>query len=294
MAGPVQGWASASHGARRRPGGRFGKGVHVPESAPNVMPAPPAKYPTPNEGIVLDILHCLIHIGDMKRAKTAGDPKMAVAYLRVSTQEQDLGPEAQRASIDGWAERHDVQIVSYFEDRVSGGTKVEERPAMLQAFGALRSAGAGLLVAAKRDRIARDVVVAATVEQMALEAGARVITADGVAVEDTPEGQLLRGMLDLFAQYERALIRARTRAALAVKRSKGERYTRRAPLGFHFQEGQLVEDPQERDTLARVREMKAPGLSTVRVVTILNAEGVRCRGGRWHVTTLARALRRAA
>jgi site-specific DNA recombinase len=62
---------------------------------------------------------------------------------------------------------------------------------------------------------------------MAREAVAKVVTADGVAVEDTPEGMLLRGLMDLFAQYERAVIRARTRAALAVKRSKGERYSAR-------------------------------------------------------------------
>jgi DNA invertase Pin-like site-specific DNA recombinase len=230
----------------------------------------------------------------MKRAAKAGDPKVAVAYLRVSTQEQDLGPEAQRAAIGSWAERQGVRVVSYFEDRLSGGTKVEDRPAMLKAFGELRASGAGLLVAAKRDRIARDVVVAATVEQMAREAGARVVTADGVAVEDTPEGMLLRGLMDLFAQYERAVIRARTRAALAVIRSKGEQYTRRAPLGFRFEDGRLVEDLEERSTLARVREMKNRGISTARVANILNAEGLRCRGGRWHVTTLARALRRAA
>jgi hypothetical protein len=46
--------------------------------------------------------------------------------------------------------------------------------------------------------------------------------------------------------------------------------------------------------LDRVRDMKRRGISTGRVATILNAEGLRCRGGRWHVTTLARALRRAA
>jgi DNA invertase Pin-like site-specific DNA recombinase len=100
--------------------------------------------------------------------------------------------------------------------------------------------------------------------------------------------------MDLFAQYERAVIRARTRAALAVKRHKGERYTRRAPLGYRFEAGQLVADSQERETLARVREMKARGVSTARAASILNAKGLRCRGGRWHVTTLARALRRAA
>jgi len=53
-------------------------------------------------------------------------------------------------------------------------------------------------------------------------------------------------------------------------------------------------DADERNTLARVREMKRRGVSTARAATILNAEGLRCRGGRWYVTTLARALRRAA
>jgi DNA invertase Pin-like site-specific DNA recombinase len=114
-----------------------------------------------------------------------------------------------------------------------------------------------------------------------------------VAVEDTPEGMLLRGLMDLFAQYERAVIRARTRAALAIKRTKGLQYTRRAPLGFRFEGSHLVSDPEERETLARVRKMKARGVSTARVASILNAEGLRCRGGRWHVTTIARALRRA-
>jgi DNA invertase Pin-like site-specific DNA recombinase len=34
---------------------------------------------------------------------------------------------------------------------------------------------------------------------------------------------LMRGLVDLFAQYERALIRSRTKAALAVKKGRGER-----------------------------------------------------------------------
>jgi len=152
-----------------------------PPLRPNVVPVPrlQPEDPHPLGPIVLDILHCITYYRGMKRAAKSGDPKVAVAYLRVSTQEQDLGPEAQRAAIDAWAERQGVRVVSYFEDRLSGGTKVEDRPAMLEAFGALRSSGAGLLVAAKRDRIARDVVVAATVEQMARAAGAKVVTADG-------------------------------------------------------------------------------------------------------------------
>jgi DNA invertase Pin-like site-specific DNA recombinase len=151
-----------------------------------------------------------------------------------------------------------------------------------------------LLVAAKRDRIARDVVIAATVERLAQDAGARVVTADGVTVEDTPEGRLMRALMDAFAEYERALIRARTKAALAVKKARRERVSGRAPLGYRFEAGRLVPEPAEGASLARVQEMRSKGLSLARVTSVLNAGGCQLRGGRWHVTTLARALRTPA
>jgi DNA invertase Pin-like site-specific DNA recombinase len=227
----------------------------------------------------------------MKQAKQT-DANLAVAYLRVSTEDQNLGPEAQRAAIERWATSRDIRIVSWHEDRLSGATAVEDRPGLMAALATLRERGTGLLVAAKRDRIARDVVIAATVERLVIDAGARVATADGVAMEATPEGALMRGLLDLFAQYERAVIRSRTAAALAAKRARGERVSRLAPLGYRFEDSRLVDDPEELALLARVREMRSRGLSLHRVVAILNAEGATCRGGRWHVTTLARALAR--
>ena len=156
----------------------------------------------------------------------------------------------------------------------------------MAALADLRAHGAGLLVAAKRDRIARDVVVAATVEQLAKDAGARVVTADGVTVEDTPEGRLMRTLMDAFAEYERALIRARTKAALAVKRTRQERVSGRAPLGFRFEENKLVPDASEGALLARVRNLRSKGLSLARIASVLNAEGTQLRGGRLHVTTL--------
>lgn len=246
-------------------------------------------------------MHCITYIEAMKNVtairkarQSAGDPRLAVAILRTSTEDQNLGPEAQRAAIERWAASCGVTVVSWHEDRVSGAAPVEDRPGLMAGLAALRAHGAGLLVAAKRDRIARHVVIAATVERLAQDAGARVITADGVTIEDTPEGQLQRGLLDLFAAYERAIIKARTKAALAIKRSRGERVSGRAPLGYRFEDGRVAPDPTEVAALARIQALRAKGLSLARVAAILNAEGLHCRGGRWHVTTLARALRRAA
>jgi DNA invertase Pin-like site-specific DNA recombinase len=74
-----------------------------------------------------------------------------------------------------------------------------------------------VLVAAKRDRLARDVVVAATIERLVQDAGARIVTADGVSAEATAEGQLMRTLLDAFAQYERARVPARTSRVMSSR-----------------------------------------------------------------------------
>lgn len=227
-----------------------------------------------------------------RRRRASTDSKLAVAYIRVSTEDQNLGPEAQRTAIERWAASHGVTVVSWHVDQgVSGACPVEDRSGLLDALTSLHDHRAGLLLAAKRDRLARDVVVAATIERLVLLERARVVTADGVSAEDTPEGALMRTLLDAFAAYERAVIRARTRAALAVKRARGERISGRAPLGFRFEGGRLVEEPSEQALLACVRDLRSGGASFREVVEQLNASGVTIRGGRVWETTLVRALR---
>ena len=117
-----------------------------------------------------------------------------------------------------------MQVVATHEDRgVSGGAEIDKRPGLIAALEALRTERAGILVVAKRDRLARDVLVAAMVERLCQREGARIQSADGTGNGDSPEAKLLRTMIDAFAAYERALIRARTRAALAAKKARGER-----------------------------------------------------------------------
>ena len=51
-----------------------------------------------------------------KRVKN-GSPLVAVAYVRVSKDDQKLGPEAQRASIEAWAAREGVRVASWHVDQ---------------------------------------------------------------------------------------------------------------------------------------------------------------------------------
>jgi len=232
----------------------------------------------------------------MPRRATPADPRRAVAYLRVSTEDQANGPDAQRAAIARWASAAGVEVVAWHEDRgVSGAAPVDRRPGLLAALDALTSAGAGVLVVARRDRLARDVLVAASVEALLGRQGARVASAAGEGEGADPAAALMRSLVDAFAAYERALISTRTRAALGVKRARGER-TGECPLGTRADDaGRLVADPDEARALALVDELRAGGLSIREIAAELTARGVPARGGgRWHATTVARALRRGA
>lgn len=217
----------------------------------------------------------------MRKPIVLANPKLAIAYLRVSTEDQKLGPDAQRVAIDQWASRQGISVVAWHLDQgVSGGTPVDKRPALLSALADLKEHHAGVLVLAKRDRLARDVVIAAVAERMVIAAGARVMTADGVSAEDTPEAQLMRTMLDAFSQYERALIRARTKSALRLKKTRGER-TGSVPFGFRLADDgvHLAINEQEQRTVERIKELARLGLTQREIASQLACEGHASREG---------------
>ena len=223
------------------------------------------------------------------------DPRVAIGYIRVSTEDQQLGPKAQREAIERWARSNDVRVVEIHQDLgISGGAPIEERPGLLKAIDALGANGAGVLLVAKRDRLARDVIVSAMVERLAQRASASIISADGTGNGVGPEAALMRAIIDAFAAYERALIRSRTKSALAVKRGRGERVSGRAPLGYGFDDhGKLVNIASEQAVIAKVRTLYSSGVSLNEIARRLNAERVPCRGVRWYpssVRSIVRAL----
>jgi site-specific DNA recombinase len=223
--------------------------------------------------------------------RRVADPRVAVAYLRHSTDRQDLSPGVQREAIERWAASAGVMVAAWHEDPgVSGGTALEDRPGLLAALEDVRARGAGVLVVARRDRLARDVLTAALVERLCEREGARVLTADGTANGVGPEAALMRTLLDAFAAYERALIRARTRAALAVKKARGER-TGGVPMGHAVDAtGRLAVDAREAAAVARARVLRSEGKSLREIAATLDAEGHRPRGSRWHIETISRVV----
>jgi site-specific DNA recombinase len=200
-------------------------------------------------------------------------------------------------SIDAWAAREGVQVAAWCVDQgVCSVTPIDGRPGLVAALAALREHRAGVFVVAKRDRIARDVVLTAGVERAAAQSGASVVSAAGEGNGDAPADAFMRTVIDGAAAYERALICARTKAALAAKAAKGER-AGEIPYGYRLGgDGTHLEaSGAEQAVLAAVRGVRCAGLSHRAIVAELATRGLVSRAGRpFGQTQVARMLARDA
>ena len=226
---------------------------------------------------------------------TKGDPKIAVAYLRVSTDtdRQALGAQAQRDAIERWATASGVVIAEWFVEEVSGGAPLDRRPILLQAIATVASLSAGHLVVQRLDRFSREPLTAALAETELRKNGASLVCADGAGSGDDPTSELIRGILLSVARFEKALIRSRIKAALAVKRSRGERIGA-PPYGARVEGKLLVMDPNEVGTIRRLRELRALGMTIREIVDQATREGLLNRAGKPFTIAAVHALVRDA
>lgn len=226
---------------------------------------------------------------------TKGDPKIAVAYLRVSTDtdRQALGAQAQRDAIERWATASGVVIADWFVEEVSGGAPLDRRPILLQAIATVAGLNAGHLVVQRLDRFSREPLTAALAETELRKNGASLVCADGAGSGDDPTSELIRGILLSVARFEKALIRSRIKAALAVKRSRGERIGA-PPYGARVEGKLLVMDPNEVGTIRRLRELRALGMTIRAIVEQATQEGLRNRAGKPFTIAAVHALVRDA
>jgi DNA invertase Pin-like site-specific DNA recombinase len=196
---------------------------------------------------------------------------VAVCYVRVSTDRQELGPIAQRKALEAWAARESVRIAAFHVDEdVSGASDLDARTGLLSAIADLRTHGAGLLAVARRDRLARSVAIAVAIERAVRAAGAAIATVDG-RNDDDPSSRLLRQIEDAVAEHERALTSMRTKAALDVLRSRGVAHGpivyfgfRRAKKGLTSKRGhvaQLELDPREQAICALIVRLSEDGMN---------------------------------
>ena len=134
-----------------------------------------------------------------------------IGYARVSTLEQEMALQLDALRAAG--------CDRIFEDRASGAKT--DRPGLTQALAFVREGD--VLVTWKLDRLARSLPnLIETVNQLE-ECGAGLQSLTEAIDTTTPGGRLIFHVFGALAQFERDLIRERTRAGLSAAASRGRR-----------------------------------------------------------------------
>jgi DNA invertase Pin-like site-specific DNA recombinase len=156
--------------------------------------------------------------------------RMLIGYARVSKiDQQDTRPQV-KALREAGCKR-------IFEEHASGGRW--ERPELHRALDQLREGD--VLVVWKLDRLSRSLKDMLLILEKITEAGAGFRSLTEHIDTTTPAGRMMLQMLGSFAEFERSMVRERTRMGLQAARERGRIGGRRPKL-----------KPNQRDEVIRM------------------------------------------
>lgn len=219
----------------------------------------------------------------------------AVLYYRVSTSAQGrsgLGLDAQREAVGKFCQARDCEVLAEYTEIESG--KRNDRPQLREALDHAELTGATLVIA-KLDRLSRDAAFLLQLQK----SGAKFVAAD------MPEAcNLTVGILALVAQQEREAISARTKAALAAAKARGQKLgnpnrdapLRRAAKGNAAAVGVLKAEADQRAAKLRktIEVLQAKGITSLPAIAKALNEGtvLTPRGGKWYPSSVRNLLAR--
>ena len=134
---------------------------------------------------------------------------MLIGYARVSTDDQDTAAQVAALKVAG-CER-------IFREKASGGRW--DRPELHRLLDQLRKGD--VLVVWKLDRLSRSLRDVLTIMERLADAGAGFRSLTEAIDTTTPAGRMMMQMVGSFAEFERAMLRERTKIGLETARREG-------------------------------------------------------------------------
>ena len=148
---------------------------------------------------------------------------MLIGYARVSTQDQNTVAQIAALKSSG------CELI--FQEKASGGRW--DRPELHRLLEQLRKGD--VLVVWKLDRLSRSLKDVLTLMEKIDQAGAGFRSLTEVIDTTSPGGRMMMQIVGTFAEFERAMLRERTRNGLDAARKQGRIGGRRPKLNTHQQ-----------------------------------------------------------
>jgi DNA invertase Pin-like site-specific DNA recombinase len=163
-------------------------------------------------------------------------------YARVSKADESQDPENQLMRLVAYANERGWEIFDRYVDMASGADA--HRPELDRMMRDAKARRFSLVLTTKVDRMARSTINLYAVLSELESRGLKFECTDQDVSTNTPTGKLLLSVLAGVAEFERELIRERTKAGLARARAQGKRLGR----------------PRKAVDMARAHILRAQGL----------------------------------
>src|SRR5262249_34522101 len=172
---------------------------------------------------------------------------------------------------EGWVR----QRAGYDDGGFSGATM--DRPALQRLLADITAGRVDTIVVYKIDRLTRSLADFAKIVEILDARGASFVSVTQQFNTTTSMGRLTLNVLLSFAQFEREVIGERIRDKIAASKKKGMWMGGVPPLGYRAQDGKLVIDDSEAETVCLIFRRYAK-LGSVRLLkSELDAGGIQSR-----------------
>ena len=172
-------------------------------------------------------------------------------YARVSRADESQSSDNQLMRLIAYANEREWEIYDQYVDMASGAD--DNRPQLDRMMADAKARRFGLVLCVKVDRLARSTTSLFRILSELEARGVKFECTDQDISTNSPTGKLLLSVLAGVAEFERELIRDRTKAGLARARAKGKRLGR----------------PPKRVDMIKARELRDEGLSYRKIAEVL-------------------------
>lgn len=204
--------------------------------------------------------------------------KKAVIYARFSSHNQtEQSIEGQLRVCKEYAERNNIEILYEYIDRATTGTN-DNRPEFQKMISDAEQHCFNYILVYKLDRFSRNKYDSVVYKHKLAHHDVKVISATE-AISDTPEGALMEGLLEMFAEMYSKDLSQKVKRGMRESIIKGNFIGGSILYGYKVENKKIVIDDNTAPAIRYLFEEYANGKSKKKIINELNEKGYRSSHG---------------
>lgn len=203
----------------------------------------------------------------------------AVIYARFSSHSQtEQSIEGQIRVCKEYAKRNKINIIGEYIDRATTGTN-DNRPEFQKMIAEASTKQFEQILVYKLDRFSRNKYDNVVYKHKLAQYGVRVVSATEI-INDTPEGALMEGLLEMFAEMYSKDLSQKVKRGIRESILKGNYIGGHILYGYKVEDKKIIIDEKTAPAIRYLFEEYANGKSKKQIIKELNEMGYKTNQGK--------------